>query len=133
MSTHPFRTAMEARDIGGVAATLGEEAVLHSPVFFRGIEGRESVVQALRLVDQVIDDVEFVNEIRDQSTVLLRFKARVGELDLEGVDLLTLDEDGKIVDLTVFMRPYSAATAFRAGMLEKVASLEGRTEQATGG
>jgi hypothetical protein len=78
----------------------------------------------LLLVAQVIDDVEFVNEIRDQSTVLLRFTARVGELDLEGVDLLTLDEDGKVIDLTVFMRPYSAATAFREGMLERVASLE---------
>jgi len=124
MSTHPFRTALEARDPDGVAATLAEEAVLHSPVFFRGIEGRESVVKALLLVAQVIDDVEFINEIRDRSTVLLRFTARVGELDLEGVDLLTLDEDGKIVDLTVFVRPYSAATAFRQGMLERVASLE---------
>jgi hypothetical protein len=124
MSTHPFRTALEAKDLDGVAATLAEEAVLHSPVFFRGVEGRESVVQALLLVAQVIDDVEFINEIRDRSTVLLRFTARVGELDLEGVDLLTLDEDGKIVDLTVFMRPYSAATAFREGMLERVASLE---------
>jgi hypothetical protein len=123
MSAHPFRTALEANDLDGVAATLAEEAVLHSPVFFRGIEGRESVVQALFLVAHLIDDVEFINEIRDQSTVLLRFTARVGELDLEGVDLLTLDEDGKIVDLTVFMRPYSAATAFREGMLERVASL----------
>jgi hypothetical protein len=124
MSVHPFRTAMEAEDPDGIAATLAEDAVLHSPVFFRGVEGRESIVQALQLVAQVLDDAEFVNEIRDQSTVLLRFKARVGEFDLEGVDLLTLDEDGKVVDLTVFMRPYSAAAAFREGMLERVASLE---------
>jgi hypothetical protein len=115
---------MEAEDPDGIAATLAEDAVLHSPVFFRGVEGRESIVQALQLVAQVLDDAEFVNEIRDQSTVLLRFKARVGEFDLEGVDLLTLDEDGKVVDLTVFMRPYSAAAAFREGMLERVASLE---------
>src|SRR6476620_202745 len=113
MGAHPFRTAIEAKDAEAVAATLAEEATLHSPVFFRGIEGRESIVQALLIVDQVIDDLEYVNEVRDHSTVLLRFKARVGELDLEGIDLLTIDNSGKVKDLTVFMRPYSAVTAFR--------------------
>jgi hypothetical protein len=47
---------------------------------------------------------------------VLRFKARVGDRELEGIDYLTLDEDGRVADLTVFMRPMSALTAFNERM-----------------
>ena len=44
----------------------------------------------------------------------------VGDRELEGIDYLTLDEDGRVADLTVFMRPMSALTAFNAQMAERL-------------
>lgn len=120
MAVHPFKTAIEARDVDGVTAAFTEDAVLHSPVFFRPVEGRERVIQALLIVDQVLGDLEYVGEFADGSTVGLRFHARVGELELEGLDLLTLNEDRLVKDLTVFMRPFKAVEAFREGMMAKV-------------
>ena len=58
-------------------------------------------------------------------TVCLRFKARVDDRELEGIDFLELDPDGRVAELTVFMRPLSAITAFNEQMkarLEAVAS-----------
>ena len=40
--------------------------------------------------------------------------------ELEGVDYLTLDEQGRVADLTVFMRPMSALTAFNERMAERL-------------
>ena len=51
---------------------------------------------------------------------MLRFKANVGDLELEGIDYLTLDGEGQVADLTVFMRPMSALTAFNARMAERL-------------
>ena len=44
----------------------------------------------------------------------------VGDKELEGVDYLTLDEEGRVADLTVFMRPMSALTAFNEQMAERL-------------
>ncbi len=53
-------------------------------------------------------------------TVVLRFKARVGDRELEGIDFLELDEQGLVSELTVFMRPMSALTAFNEQMAARL-------------
>jgi hypothetical protein len=117
---HPFRRAAEAKDLELLTETLREDVELHSPVLFRGFEGREIVVGILTHVAETFEDLEYIDETVGEGTVALRFKARVGDRELEGVDYLTLDEQGKIADLTVFMRPMSALTAFNAQMAERL-------------
>jgi len=46
----------------------------------------------------------------------LEMVAKVGELELEGIDYLTLDAEGRVADLTVFMRPLKAVNAFNEQM-----------------
>ena len=117
---HPFRRAAEARDADQVLETLREDVVLHSPVLFRGFEGREAVGTILAHVSEVLEGLVYTDEAEGGDTVVLRFTARVGELELEGVDYLTLDDEGRVSDLTVFMRPMSALTAFNERMAERL-------------
>jgi hypothetical protein len=118
---HPFRTAAEAKDVALMRVTLRDDVELHSPVLFRGFEGIEAVGAILGHVAEVLEDLRYVDEAAGpDGTVVLRFTARVGELELEGVDYLTLDEDGAVADLTVFMRPISALTEFNARMAERL-------------
>jgi len=114
--SHPFRLAVEAKDLEAAKETLREDVVLHSPILFRGFEGREVVMQVLTHVAATLEDFTYLNELADERTVTLRFKARVGDRELEGIDFLELDEDGKVAELTVFMRPLSAITAFNEQM-----------------
>jgi hypothetical protein len=99
---------------------LTDDVVLHSPVLFRGFEGREAVGMVLTHVAEVLEGLTYVDEATGEGTVVLRFKAMVGDLELEGIDYLTLDDDGKVTDLTVFMRPMKALTAFNAQMAERL-------------
>jgi hypothetical protein len=117
---HPFRAAVEAKDVELMTETLREDVVLHSPVLFRGFEGRDAVGAILGHVGGVLEDLEYTDEALGDGTVALRFKARVGDLELEGVDYLQLDSDGRVADLTVFMRPMSALTAFNERMAERL-------------
>jgi hypothetical protein len=113
---HPFRRAAEAGDVDLMTETLREDVVLHSPVLFRGFEGRDAVGMVLTHVAGVLEDLAYTDEALGDGTVVLRFEAKVGDLELEGIDHLTLDEEGRVADLTVFMRPMSALTAFNERM-----------------
>ena len=117
---HPFRRAAEAKDVELMTEVLREDVVLHSPVLFRGFEGRDAVGMVLTHVAAVLEDLTYVDEAVGEGTVVLRFKAKVGDKELQGVDYLTLDEEGRIADLTVFMRPMSALTAFNERMAERL-------------
>jgi SnoaL-like protein len=117
---HPFRRAAEAKDIDLLIETLREDVELHSPVLFRGFEGRDVVTQVLTHVAATLEDLTYTDELAEGNTVALRFKARVGDRELEGIDFLELDDDGRVAVLTVFMRPMSALTAFNERMAERL-------------
>ncbi len=117
---HPFRRAAEAKDVALMTETLREDVELHSPILFRGFEGREIVGQVLTHVAATLEDLTYTDELHEADTVALRFKARVGDRELEGIDFLELDPDGRVAVLTVFMRPLSAITAFNEQMAKRL-------------
>src|SRR5262249_27660055 len=97
---HPFRRAAEAKDLDLLIETVREDVVLHSPVLFRGFEGREAVAFVLGHVSETLEGLTYTDELTEGNTVALRFKATVGDRELEGIDFLELDEEGRIAELT---------------------------------
>jgi SnoaL-like domain len=124
---HPFRRAAEAKDLALLTETLREDVVLHSPILFRGFDGRDTVATVLTHVAATLEDLTYVDELSDGKSVCLRFKAKVAGTDreLEGIDFLELDDDGRVAELTVFMRPFSALTAFNEQMSARLGASEG--------
>jgi hypothetical protein len=122
---HPFRRAAESKDLDLLSETLCEDVVLHSPVLFRGFEGRDTVTAVLTHVAATLEELTYTDELAEGNTVCLRFKAKVGERELEGIDFLELDEDGRVRELTVFMRPFSALTTFSERMAARLGASEG--------
>ena len=122
---HPFRTAAESKDIDLLTETLHEDVVLHSPVLFRGFEGRDTVAAVLTHVAATLENFAYTAELAEGETVVLRFKATVGDRELEGIDFLELDADGRVRELTVFMRPFSALNAFNERMKARLEASEG--------
>ncbi len=117
---HPFRVAAEAKDLEGMKETLREDVILHSPILFRGFEGRDVVIQVLTHVAATLEDFAYTDELAEDGVVVLRFKARVGDRELEGIDFLELDAEGRVAELTVFMRPMSALTRFNEQMAARL-------------
>lgn len=114
---HAFRRAAEAKDIDLLRETLAEDVVLHSPILFKGFEGRDTALFVLANVIEVFEDFRYLDEIQGDDTIALRFAAKVdGKFEIEGIDYLTLDADGRVTDLTVFLRPLKAVNAFNEQM-----------------
>ncbi|WP_328355066.1 nuclear transport factor 2 family protein [Streptomyces sp. NBC_00457] len=115
---HPFRKAVENRDIAGVEALLADDVVFTSPVVFKPYAGKAITAAILRGVMRVFEDFTYVREIanpdgRDHAFV---FTATVAGKQLQGCDFLHFDEDGRIDEFTVMVRPLSAANALAAAM-----------------
>lgn len=126
--SHPFKQAVEAWDFDAIPALLAEDVVFRSPVAFKPYHGREMVSAILRGVSRVFEDFRYVREIGEDGpgAHVLEFKTRVGEVEAHGVDILTTGDDGLVTELTVMIRPLSAANAVAAAM--KI-----QFEQITGG
>ena len=117
-----FRAAVERGDIDALGELLAPEVVFHSPVTFHPFVGRETVARLLNEVGLVFEDFRYTRELDGQGTHALIFAARVGEKELEGLDLLRFDEQGLIADFTVMLRPLSALVPFAQAMGERVAA-----------
>ncbi|MFD8101602.1 nuclear transport factor 2 family protein [Nocardia fluminea] len=113
---HPFRTAVEARDDAAIEALLAENVVFTSPVAFQPYPGKAITAAILRAVIRVFEDFRYVREIGEGRDHALVFEATVDGKQLTGCDFVHLDEDGKIDELMVMVRPLSAATALAARM-----------------
>jgi limonene-1,2-epoxide hydrolase len=124
---HPFRRAIETRDLDAAVALLREDVVFRSPVVFTPYHGRKALRVILEAVMAVFEDFRYVREIgadigsgaRDHALV---FEARVGDKQIEGCDFIQLDEDGAISSLTVMVRPMSGAMALAETMTAQLSS-----------
>ena len=119
-----FRSAVEAGDLGAMIANLAPDVVFNSPVAFKPFEGRETVGKVLEAVLDTFEDFHYTDELRDGNVHALVFRARVGDKQVEGIDLLRLDADGLIADFTVLIRPASGLLALGEAMAPKVATLK---------
>ena len=118
---HPFRRAAEDKDLDLLRETLHEDVVLHSPILFKGFEGREMAMIVLANVIEVFEDFRYLDEVHGDGTAVLRFAAKVDDkFEIEGIDYLALDEDGRVTDLTVFLRPQKAVQAFNERMIARL-------------
>ncbi|MET9412515.1 nuclear transport factor 2 family protein [Streptomyces sp. NPDC002935] len=113
-----FRKAVEAGDLGAVEELLADDVVFTSPVAFKPYPGKAITAAILRGVWRVFTDFRYVREIagsdgRDHALV---FTAKVGDKEINGCDFLHFDEDGRIDEFTVMVRPLSAAQALSEAM-----------------
>lgn len=120
---HPFRSAVESRDIEALAALFLPEATLHSPAVYEPYVGREAIIFLLGVLLDVFEDFRYTDEFdaHDGSHALL-FRTRVGHRELQGLDVLRFDDEGRITDLTVMIRPRSGLEALISAVAPRLAA-----------
>lgn len=98
---------MEAGDLPALTACFTEDATFHSPAVFEPYQGRDAVMAVLGAVMQVFEDFRYAGAFTaGDGRGILEFHTRVGDKQLQGIDLLTFDEaTGRVTDLTVMLRP----------------------------
>ncbi|MEO8092997.1 MAG: nuclear transport factor 2 family protein [bacterium] len=120
MRSDPFRAAAEAKDFSAVDELFSEDVVFRSPVVFKPYEGRDALRVLLTAVVQIFEDFRYVEQVEDGDVAVLLFKARVGDRQLDGVDVLHFGDDGLISEMMVMVRPMSGMHAVAEAMAARL-------------
>jgi hypothetical protein len=116
MSAESFQAAVLSGDEEALSAVLADDVVFRSPAVFKPYQGREATTVVLRAVAKVFEDFHYDDSFEGSDGEVLLFSARVGDRELNGIDLLRFDDEGKVRELTVMIRPLSGLTALVEAM-----------------
>lgn len=106
-----WHDVVRRRDAAGLPGLIAEDAVFRSPAVHTPQEGRDVVVGYLTAAFTVLGPgLTYEREWLGDDSAVLQFRTVVGGLDVSGVDIISWDEDGQIVDFTVMVRPAAALT-----------------------
>ena len=116
MRSDGFRAAVEGEDLSSLDELFLPDAVFRSPAVHRPYEGLDALQAILEAVISVFEDFRYLEQVEADELATLLFAARVGDRELEGVDLLRFAPDGRISELTVMVRPLSGVKALAEAM-----------------
>ena len=116
MRSDAFKAAAEAKDFSAASELFAEDVVFRSPVVFKPYEGREALMVLLGAVSRVFEDFRYVDQVESGDAATLVFEARVGDRELQGVDILRFDAEGRVREMIVMVRPMSGMHALAEAM-----------------
>ncbi len=126
-----WKQASERGDAGLATACLAEGIELISPLTSQyRFTGRHQLHEVLASLFEVITDIHFHTDIGDSETRALFYRGRVGKVELEEAQLLRLNLEGEISQLTLFDRPLPALTAVMAGIGPRMLRRQGKARLA---
>jgi len=98
------------RNARGLRDLLADDVVFHSPVVHTPQTGKAVTTQYLAAAFQVFFNASFryVREVVGPHDAVLEFQVEIDGITVNGVDMIRWNEDGRIVDFKVMIRPLKA-------------------------
>jgi hypothetical protein len=109
-------------DLSDLPGLLAPQAIFRSPMAHKPYSGAAVVSMILNTVVNVFEDFAYHRELStaDGLNVVLEFSAKVGDKELKGIDMIRFNEQGKIVEFEVMVRPFSALQALGEQMGQRL-------------
>lgn len=118
-----WHAMIAANDLQDLPRIVHPDAVFRSPMAIHPYQPVAALILALNTVIKVFEDFTYHRQLAsdDGLNAVLEFSARVGDKQLKGIDLVRFDEEGKIVEFEVMVRPLSGLQALGAEMGARLA------------
>jgi len=113
-----WHQVVEAGDPALLDALLADDAVFRSPAVHTPQQGKELTTAYLSAAMVVIGPtLTYHHEWYDAGSAILEFTAELDGLTLHGIDMIRWDDDGRITEFTVMVRPFKALQKLMEKML----------------
>ena len=96
-----------------VDSSFMDEAIeFYSPFVYKPIQGVEDVMKYLNAASVTINNEYFnyTDEIIGERSAFLLFETKLGDIFINGVDYIVWNEQEKLTELRVLIRPFKALT-----------------------
>jgi hypothetical protein len=103
---------------------LHPDAVFESPVVHSPQRGRDITFKYLSSAEKVLGGPGFtyVGEWRSESGAVLEFNNVIDGIEINGVDIISFDPEGRITNFKVMVRPLKAINMLHRLMAEQLAA-----------
>lgn len=101
---------VRTHDADGLRELLADDAVFHSPIVHSPQRGKALVHAYLSAAFKVFfnDSFRYVRELTQGRDAVLEFEVQIDGVHVNGVDLIRWNDEGRIVDFKVMVRPLKA-------------------------
>ena len=115
-----WHQAIATRDISMLDEILADDVIFYSPVVWTPQEGKALATMYLSAAFYVLggNDFKYVKEVVFGNIACLEFSTKVDDIIVNGVDIITTNEAGKIVEFKVMVRPLKGMTILKEKMFE---------------
>ena len=122
---HKWLEVIESDDLKMLDEIIADDAVFSSPVVFRPMEGKEMTMMYLHAAGQSfnMEKFKYTKEIHDDMNSVLEFETYIDDISVNGVDMIEWNEDGKICNFKVMIRPFKAVQKVQEKMIEALESI----------
>lgn len=105
-----WHALVRSRDMTGLDALLADNVTFHSPVVHTPQVGRDITRKYLEAALQVLNTTHFryLREVIGERDAMLEFETEIDGIRVNGVDLIHWDDEGRITDFKVMVRPLKA-------------------------
>lgn len=129
-SDHPiaiWHALVAARRPAGLDALLADDVVFHSPVVHTPQVGRGVTRLYLMAAFSVFfnDSFTYVREVIGARDAVLEFTVVIDGIHVNGVDMIRWNDDGKITEFKVMLRPLKAVNLIHEKMAAMLAAFRG--------
>jgi hypothetical protein len=98
------------RNVKGLGSLLADDVVFHSPVVHTPQLGKSITLQYLNAAFRVFfnDSFRYVRELTGPRDAALEFQVEIEGISVNGIDLIKWNDEGRIVEFKVLIRPLKA-------------------------
>lgn len=106
---------------------LADDVVFYSPVVHTPQVGKAITYMYLMAAGKVLfsDSFQYVNEFISETGAVIEFNTIIDGIAIDGIDMITWNEVGKITEFKVMLRPLKAVTKVHDMMGQMLAKLAG--------
>ena len=99
---------------------LADDVVFHSPVVHTPQKGKQITFMYLSAAFEVLfnNTFKYVREVENKTDTLLEFEVEIDGILINGIDMISWNNEGKIVDFKVMLRPLQAVNLVHQKMGE---------------
>jgi hypothetical protein len=121
-----WHRVVSEKDVPALERLLAEDVSLGAPPYWPRLEGRELVHHLLGLILDTIGSFTYHREWRNGSELALEFTGRVADLELQGIDLISLNDGFQVQRLDVLMRPTNSVNALQQSIAPRMTAFLAR-------
>ncbi len=115
-----WHETMERRDPAALQELIADECVFYSPIVHTPQEGKAITIMYLTAAMEVLggEGFRYVRELRDGNQAVLEFIGEREGIQINGIDMFTWNDEGKIDSFKVMVRPLKAINLLHQRMME---------------